>query len=129
MDILLMPPVIAYETYYQASFGGAVGPPILPPLGNKFTISPFMLDTVAAGAIYRPDVDIARVDFIGYSNSGHSAELQDRDGNVITHLHGDSDGMTVSSGELGVVHGLLLPITDSFGNSNLLSGKLLVFHN
>jgi len=96
-------------------------------MANKLVISPFHLDTPQNAPLILADINIKRVDLAGYDDSTYGAELRDKDGNIIVFLRGNAQKTTVSSGTIGVAHGLTLPVNDSFGNPNLRSGNLLVY--
>jgi len=96
-------------------------------MSNRMTASPFKIDTPQATVLYPAQMQIERIDFVGYVSSAQGVEVQDKFGNPICFLRGLVSTETISSGRVGIVQGLLVPVTDSFGNPNLQGGMILVY--
>ena len=98
-------------------------------MANQLAALPWVLDTPDAAALYSSKVKIDHIDFVGYSDPSHVAELQDENGHLVALLQGNSDLSVVTSYEcVGWVSGILLPLTlTSGGGANLQSGKLIVY--
>jgi|SRR5215471_5795002 len=96
-------------------------------MSNRMTTSPFKIDTPSASPLYAAQMQVERIDFAGYVSSAQGVEIQDKFGNPICFLRGLVSTETISSGRLGIVQGLMVPMTDSFGNPNLQGGMILVY--
>ena len=95
---------------------------------NKLTASPFRIDTPQASPLYTSQLEIQHIDFAGYVSSAQGVEVQDKFGNTICFLRGLVSTETIRSAHIGIVQGLMVPVTDSFGNPNLQGGMILVYY-
>ena len=95
---------------------------------NQFSVSPFRIDTTSTSVLFQRDVKVQWIEYVSYGASSHKVEVQDRYGHIIAVLQGvlDLSGVTTRQA-VGLVRGLKVPPTDSDGNVNMQSGKVLVY--
>lgn len=96
-------------------------------MANQLASNPWIVDTPSASVLYQGNMQHAQVEYIDYQDSSHVVEVQDRNGRVVARLKGSTDLQTVRTGRMGWVYGLKVPVTDSDGNANMPSGRLLIY--
>jgi len=87
-------------------------------MANKLASNPLELDTAAATVLLNFHIKIGTVVWYGYTDETHTAVLQDKNGNVITTMNGETDLNTQETYLGGFYNGLKCP--------TLGSGKVLV---
>jgi len=96
---------------------------------NQFVVSPFRIDTTSAAILFQRDIKVQWMEYVGYAASSHRVEVQDKYGHIIAVLQGMPTLEVISTPKaIGLVRGLKVPQTDSDGNANMQSGKVLVYY-
>ncbi len=99
-------------------------------MANQLASNPWIVDTPvgAPGSggtpLFQGNMQHAQLEYVDYTSTSHHVEVQDRNGRVIARL---TPLQLPRTGRMGWVYGLQVPATDSDGNQNLESGKLLVY--
>jgi|SRR5262245_40138652 len=97
-------------------------------MANQFAVSPFKIDTTSTSVLFQRDVKVQWIEYVSYSAASHKVEVQDRYGHIIAILQGITTlGVVPTPKPIGLVRGLKVPPTDSDGNDNMQSGKVLVY--
>lgn len=98
-------------------------------MANQLASLPWVVDTPAADAIFTGHMKILRLAFTGYTDAGHSVEVQDGNGRIVAKLDGTTDFEEVEAIFCGWIQGMIIPVNQSAvfgGNPNLLSGVLTI---
>lgn len=101
-------------------------------MANNLAVLPWYIDTTSSSVLYNSKIKINQIEYVGYTTSGHSIEVQDQNGKTIAFLIGTATPFpTVSTWEeVGWVDGLKVPTAQSAkfgGGTNLQSGVILIY--
>ncbi len=96
-------------------------------MANYLGANPWVVDTPTPLVLYPGTMHNAQIEYVDYTDANHIAEIQDRDGRLLARLKGSADLTTVRTGKIGWVYGLKVPVQDSHGVNNLLSGKIIIY--
>lgn len=97
-------------------------------MANQLATNPWRVDTTGSATLGSGGMaKVGQIEFIDYASSTDHVEIQDRNGRIVARLGGDSSLKTVRTGKIGWVQGLIVPVTDSDGNPNMATGKILIY--
>ena len=87
----------------------------------------FTVADVSAAAVFSGRMKLAQAEFLAYTSTSDTVEIQNASGQVIFSASGSADLDVVRSGKIGWVSGLIVPVTTSAGAPNIPSGKLIIY--
>lgn len=93
----------------------------------QLSTNPWIIDVVSDAIIFDGAMPHTQMEYIEYTDSSHSVEVQDRYNRPIAYLKGTPDLRTVRTGRMGWVYGVKVPPVNSFGQPNLQSGRLILY--
>lgn len=95
-------------------------------MANNLTKLPWKVDTPSDTALFTGRIFLSHITYVGSTDPAHVAEVQDKNGNLVALLSGDT--ILTSDHQIEWIEGLKVPLLTTDGAvANLQSGKLLLY--
>lgn len=98
---------------------------------NQLASNPWIIAVPSDSVLHDGAMPHVQIEYVDYDNTKaipDHVEIQDRMGNTVAYLKGKGNGETVRTGRIGWVYGLKVPVTDSDGQPNMPSGRLILYY-
>ena len=99
-------------------------------MANQLTTNPLRIDTTSATALFTGRLNIRKIQYAGWASTTDSVTVEDQNGNVITVLSANANVSLVETDlpQILQTNGLLVPLLNAAGSTNLQSGVLSIYY-